>query len=483
MTEKEDMINLFGRTKIYTDELSITPANVVGVLRESFILHSKNSQEIETLYQFYKGNQPILYREKKIRPEINNRIVENRANEIVAFKTGFLCGEPLQCVSRGKTPDISDAITELNDMLVMCNKSTRDKELVEWAYICGQAYRIVVPNKKEINEKIVPRLLNKPVAFSEDEAPFNIYTLDPRFTFSVYSSSLGEPCVMGVKFINRKDGVTVFSIYTDTTYYEVTDWVVTKVEQNMVGAIPIVEYVLNNARLGAFEIVIPILNAINEVQSDRLNAIEQFVQSLIVLYNAEVDDKDVKNIRDAGLITLKSFGENKGDIKEISSELNQTQTQTLVDYMYQTVLNIAGMPNRNGGLSTSDTGSAVVMRDGWQAAEARAKEDELMFKTSENDFLKVVLRIMRDTVGTPLRLADIEVKFTRRNFENILSKSQVLTTMLSNEKIAPILAFTHCGLFSDPEDAAQMSLEHYEAVKTGAKIGEDDGNEPDGIQM
>ena len=120
------------------------------------------------------------------------------------------------------------------------------------------------------------------------------------------------------------------------------------------------------------------------------------------------------------------------------------------------------MPNRNGGLSTSDTGSAVIMRDGHSSAESRFKSDELMVKESERKFLKIILQIIRSTVGTSLKLADIETKFTRRNYENGLVKSQILTTMLANDKIHPSLAFAHCGLFSDPEDAAKMSAEYYE---------------------
>ena len=55
----------------------------------------------------------------------------------------------------------------------------------------------------------------------------------------------------------------------------------------------------------------------------------------------------------------------------------------------------------------------------------------LMFKDSERKFLKLVLRIMRDTVGTPLTLADIEIKFTRRNYENIQGKAQVFVQLNS----------------------------------------------------
>ena len=97
----------------------------------------------------------------------------------------------------------------------------------------------------------------------------------------------------------------------------------------MLGAIPIVEYPLNNARLGAFEIVLPLLDALNEVQSNRLDGISQFIQSLIVLTNADIDDDVAKAIRDAGLIKLKSFGENKAGIDVIAEQLDQQQTQTL----------------------------------------------------------------------------------------------------------------------------------------------------------
>ena len=46
-------------------------------------------------------------------------------------------------------------------------------------------------------------------------------------------------------------------------------------------------------------------------------------------------------------------------VYRIASELNQTNTQTIVDDLEDAYLTICGMPNRNGGSSTSDTGQAV----------------------------------------------------------------------------------------------------------------------------
>lgn len=465
----------FGREKIYTDEPVITSANVVQVLSDALQIHLKNRSDIDYLYRYYRGEQPVLGRVKEIRPEICNKIIENRANEIVTFKTGYLCGEPIQYVSRGSTDNVSEDISVLNDAMLLCGKSTRDKELAEWMYICGTGYRIVLSNADIINTQIVPRLSKGQPIDSLDDAPFEIYTLDPRNTFVVYNSGVGSKPLMAVKYVERKDRKVVYSVYTETEYFEIHEnagtfnFIIQEVQERPLNIIPIFEYPLNDARLGAFEIVLSLLDAINTVQSNRIDGIEQFIQSLIVLYNCDMEDDKARDINKYGLVKLKSFGENKADIKIIAEQLDQQQTQTLIDYMYQTVLNIVGMPNRNGGKSTSDTGSAVIMRDGWEAAEARAKSDELMFKESERKMLKLVLAIMRNTIGTSLRLSDIEIKFTRRNYENLQSKSQVFATLIQTGYCALEEAYAISGISPDPADSAKRGEEWHSKVETERK--------------
>jgi len=466
-----------GRRKIYSDATEITENNVADELSKALVEHGKNSVEIDYLYNYYKGKQPVLNRTKTIRPEINNKMVENRANEIVEFKSGYLCGEPLQYVSRGTSEAITDGINKLNNMMLLCGKPAKDKELSDWMYICGIGCRMIMTNSPYILSDTVPKLKNRRTDFTEDEAPFDIYTLDPRNAFVVYHSGLGEKPVMGVKYVIRQDKKIVYSVYTPTHYFElVSDNLISglrvdtsKTQERPLKAIPIVEYPLNNARQGAFEVVLPLLDAINTVQSNRLDGIEQFIQSLIVLTNAEIEEDKAKLLREAGLITLKSFGENKADLKIIAEQLDQQQTQTLVDYMHQTVLDIVGMPNRNGGNSTSDTGTAVQMRDGWETAEARAKSDEIMFKKAESEFLKIALQIIRGTVGTPLLLSDIEIKFSRRNYANLLTKAQALQIYLacglSNEDALAI-----AGVGTDPLDIAKRMSEVEPPLEVGDAI-------------
>lgn len=438
---------LFGRRVIYTEVPKITDANVIDVLQKAQTVHLMNQADIDYLYWYYRGDQPILYREKQVRPEINNQVVENRANEIVSFKTGYQIGEPIQYVSRGSDDIIASEVLHLNDYMLSEDKPTKDKELVDWGNICGTSYRMVLPDAL--------------ADVDADEAPFEIFTLDPRYTFVIYSVGLGHKPMMAVRYVLREDGTIVFSCWTENRYYEVWNtWSVIHAEDQIFG-IPIIEYPANQARLGAFEIVIPLLDAINMVESNRIDGVEQFVQALMLFHNVDISEDDFEKLRDLGGIKFKDIDSTlKAEIQYLTSEMNQTQTQTLVDSMYNTVLTICGMPNRNGGSSTSDTGSAVIMRDGWSAAEARAKDAELVFKKSEKEFLKLVLRICQDMGNLSLKLSALEIRFTRRNYENIAQKASVLTMMLGCEKIAPELAFTHSGLFSDPQLAYRMSMEY-----------------------
>ena len=444
-------MEMYGRRVITTDAVEITDGNIIAELNKAFDTHRLNRGEIEYLWNYYRGQQPILQRKKTVRPEICNKIVENRANEIVSFKVGYLCGEPIQYVGRNGDESVSQAVAELNEMMFSENKATQDKEVVEWQMIGGVAYRLVLPDSKG----------------EEDDAPFEMFTLDPRDTFVVKSSEVGNRPMFAVKYRVDSENNRICSVYSANWYWRIVGDKIVESKAHALGMIPIFEYPANNARLGAFEIVLPMLDAINNVASNRMDGVEQFIQAFVKFVNCDIDEEQFKALKDLGAIKVKSVDGSAADVSIVTQELNQVQTQTLVDYLYQTVLTICGMPNRNGGSSTSDTGAAVIMRDGWSLAESRAKDSELMFKQAEHEVLKLVLRIIRDTEGLSeeiynLKLKNLSLQFTRRNYENVQSKAQVLVSMLQQNKIHPRLAFTSSGLFTDPESAYQLSKEYSE---------------------
>lgn len=461
---------MYGRKAITTDVSEITSENVVEVLEKAMQTHIFNRNDIDYLWKYYRGEQPILLRKKKVRPEICNKIVENRANEIVSFKVGYLCGEPIQYIGRNADDTVSEGISQLNEMMFSENKATQDKEVVEWQMICGTAYRLVLPDE----------------LIDEDDAPFEMHTLDPRDSFIVYSSEVGKKPMLGVKYWTDEFGQNTYSVYSREMFWKIKDGKIIKKEINPLNMIPIFEYPANNARQGAFEIVLPLLDALNNLVSNRMDGIEQFIQSFIKFINCEIDKEKFTALKEAGAILVKSIDGNNADVDIVESELNQGRTQITKDDIYQTILTICGMPNRNGGTSTSDTGAAVLLRDGWSLAEARAKDSELMFKRAEQNVLRLVLQICRNAEGVPaevcnLKLKDIALQFTRRNYEAIQSKSQVLVSMLQQPKIHPRLAFESSGLFVDPERAYSLSMQYFDeqSKKVIGKTDNTDDNTDD----
>ena len=444
-----DTRTMYGRRIITTDVAEITADNVVDVLTNAMMIHEKNRDEIEYLWKYFKGEQPILSRSKTVRPEICNKIVENRANEIVSFKVGYLCGEPIQYIGRNSDQAIGSGVGTLNEYMFLVDKPALDQEVVEWGMICGTANRMVLANENYDAES--------------DEAPFDMFTLDPRDSFVVYSNEVKRKRMMGVKYNTDKLGDKTFSVYTDNMVYIINGGKVTEAAGHALGVVPIFEYPANNARLGAFEIVLPLLDSINNIESNRMDGIEQFVQAFVKFINCDITKDDFEALKDLGAIKVKSVDGQQADVDIVTNELNQQQTQTLKEDIYKAILSICGLPSMSDG-STSDSSNngAVILKNGWQGAETRAKDSEMMFKRSEKEMLRLVLRLCEGLADFKLKLKDIDMKFTRRNYDNIQSKSQVLVAMLQQPKVHPLLAFTHCGMFSDPESAYTMSNAYYE---------------------
>ena len=113
------------------------------------------------------------------------------------------------------------------------------------------------------------------------------------------------------------------------------------------------------------------------------------------------------------------------------------------------------MPSQgNANSSDSSNTGAMIVKNGWWNAEARSLETEGRWKQSETEFLKIVLKICRESnVLDKLAVSDVEPKFGRRSYEDLLVKTQSFST-LTSAGCPPIQAFTFSKLSKDPESDA-----------------------------
>lgn len=436
--------NSYGRQVIYTNAENIDNTNIVKEVGKAYSIHLKNRTEIDYLERYYKGDQPILYRKKKVRPEINNKVVENHALEIVEHKAAENFGEPVQYVLKGTDETTKEAksieLNDLNDYNEMEAKDEIDIQMARDRSICGTSYKFHYNRKNP----------------TDDEAPYGIDREDPKETFVVYSSGIGHKAMFSCQIRKDKDNQQYFFCYTDKMWYKVQNGKMAESGRNGIKKIPVVEYPNNFYRLSDIEIVITVLDAINKMQSDRMNGIEQFIQSFVKFLNCEMSGDEWEKLREEGALTVKSNGNGaKADVEIMSDELDQQQSQIAKDDLYENMLIVEGMPDRQEN-SGGDTGQAVVMRNGFYFSEKRAEISEPPYKKAERESIKIVLNILRIKGMTSLTLKDIEIKITRSKMDNMSVKAQVFQ-MLVQGGIDPKVAIKVCSLFSDPEEVYLQS--------------------------
>lgn len=443
-----DYRTMNGRKRIYSNYSEINDDNVLEVLGKSLSTHKLNAEQIEYLYNYYKGNQPVFSRKKEVRSDIKNFVMRNIAYEIVEFKKGYNFGNGVQYVKRGacidkkqKTND--DAITALNELMMTQDKETLDLELGESILIAGIGHRFIKAVKaKEISE-----------------SPFEISTMDSTKTFVVYNSGIGEKPLMSVSISIDEEGKEFYFIYTPSAIYQTRNDGEFNVESNPLGMIPVIEYNLNPSRIGAFEPVITQLDAINTIESNRVDAIEQIVQSILVFENCDIDDIAFEQLKKDLAIKVRGDAGNPARIYYVSPDLNQDQTQTALDDMYTSVLTTCCVPDRNASAG-GNTGAALQVAEGWASAEARAKSDMIMFKKPERQFLRVAMNFINiSTLDYPCKnlcIGDIDIKADREKNQNLLTKTQGLLNLLE-AGVDPAIACANVGLFNDPQLVADSS--------------------------
>jgi SPP1 family phage portal protein len=448
-----------GRQVIRTG-VDVTLENVVRVLESAMSVHAYNKGQIDFLHKYYLGNQPIYSRVKFIRPNINSRIAENMAYMAVRVITGYTFGKPVQYVQR--RGEKAEQIGELNAIMEDEAKALVDMTVAKHQSICGTAYKLIVADP-----------------YGGDEHPIMIRALDPSNTFVVYSAGAEEEPVMGVSYYDVPDAqnslsVRHFDIYTKNQYYHLSGepgqyqrLSMDIVKPHSLGDIPIIEFPNGTFRLGDFEPALPIMDAINELDSDRINSVAQFVQAYMKFVNCQLDEEAFNEAKRLGAFMVRSEEGLPADIDFITAALDQNDSETLASRLDDKASDIIGIPQRTarpGG--ASDTGAAVTLRDGWADLETVAVDKENSFRPQERRMLRIALNILHTyNILSDLGISDVEVKFIRNRSDNLLVKSQSYMNLRSAQ-MNDLDALQAVSLFTDhAEVAARNKADKEEAME------------------
>jgi len=473
-----------GRRIVYWNPVEVTSGNILGIIENTMIVHEVNRSEMMYLREYEKGNQPIFYRVKKVRENINVKCMANYAHMITDFKVGYEFSAPYMFYQRAKDDfrktDVKQddkRVANLNEMLWEQGKPGKDIELAYDFKTTGLGYMLAFPKQDETDEI----------------APFDLLVLNPLNTYCVYSNDVHRRKMLAVTYsVDQTTAVKHITAYTKDWIWEIEGGAIINQMPNMIGIIPIVEFRNNHNRQACFEPVIPLCDALNISNSDRVNDLAQYVQAILWLNNCKIDDDQRDALNDYGFIQTSSTADGKdAKVTYVTVSLNQADTQALIDYMYAQMLEIAGVPGRDTAKG-GNTGSAILLSNGWQIAETMAKNMEMMFSAQEMELLDVIIAIIRNTPGMDegmkqLKRSDVLVKSPRNKTYDLVSRTSALANLI-NIGVDPLKAFTVVDIFDDAQQVTMDSIDMIRKIllsktdKSGTSPSMGDGNPVDGVR-
>lgn len=447
---------LYGRRKIEYDS-EITAKNVVEAIKETQSVHAMNKIEMEYLYNMYLGSIESV-QSRRPGEIIRNVAITNYAYVIANFDKNYFLSDPVSVVNAGSS-DKSEDIEQLNKIYEMASKQRYDEAIAKDFVITGQGLRLVIPNQNYSKET------------QDFESPVKIISVNPKRGYVIYSTDVMSEPLAGVIITYKGyqseggDFYDTYTVYTKTQIFTVENNQVTKKKANTLRMIPLIEFLNEEERLGSFEPVHTLIEKASLEMSMRLDGSQQKVDAYLIGENIEMSDEDLEKSKKQKFISFPTTKENPGKLYYISPETNQSDEQILFESLHDTIFEITSLPQSAGRIRSLGNNGASLISEGWQNSELKAKGREELWKQGEIATLKLTLRICR-AFGLLKNLSpyDVDFKFNRRNYENVLSKAQVLSTLLPKGfMLDPESIISASGLWIDEETVYNRSVQYTKA--------------------
>lgn len=452
-------MKMTGRRRIFTDEKRIDAENIVPVLRKAYGQHKENIRQITYLLEYEAGIHPgIRDREKKIRPDINYKVVDNVAHYVTRFHVGYFWGTPAMYIQRGdneihETPhEIEDAgIGGLNEMLRNGEDiSYKRQHIAKFVEKTGIGHSMVdIMTADEFGDD---PLIDKNGHYIGSLC--HVYSLDSRYTFCVYYNGVNQPMVLGVTYVKKQNGRLHFTCYTDEYIFEIENWEVTNVQgdgmritPNLLGMIPIVEWNRDTDITGCFEHCLSDMDSLDVDVSDFTNNSTQRTQDIWWGHNIELPEDTDGNPKEPKsgewVLTYTPQGLNdRGSDAKIAPLANTYDSASALSQMYRRfnhILQKCYVPIQNESSGGGSTGTAMDMSAGWSAAELDALEEQNVIEYAVRRELKLILKAITFVpesvlpMDNPIRqvhYTDIDVHFSRRRNYDLSVKANAFATLV-----------------------------------------------------
>lgn len=352
------------------------------------------------LYDAYEGKGAIT---RRIRGQglPNNRLSHAFPRYITTMAAGYLTGRPIQYGG-----DQEEGVQMLRRLYGACDVDSVDAELARDASICGKGICIV---------------------YADEMARPRAATLDPRQAFVVYDDTVEHRAMLGVHFYARRgetgrpEGMHIYAYTPDACLHWTSranagpsgepEWT-----PSFFDSVPMVEFWNNADERGDFEPVLSLIEAYDQLESDRMNDKQQFTDAILLLTGCVLENDDPDDARTPAqkLIEEKTLSLPDSDAKAqwLVKQSDEAGTEIFKNALRADIHKMSMVPDLTDEQFAYNS-SGVAMRYKLLGLEQLTADKERWFREGLRCRLRLFARYMQLTSMAQLDPERVTMTFTR----------------------------------------------------------------------
>lgn len=403
--------------------------------------HKKLSVDLKKLKDYYLGKHKVL-NHKRREGQPNFKPVCNHAKDIADTSTGYFMGNAIK-YSNTADGDLDRLLREFD----AADVDEVDSENAINMAIYGRSYEYIY--------------------VKEDENELGVRVIEPENTFIVLDDTIERVPLFAVYYYQIENAVDKevayrAEVFTQNFHYSLilkgdeADKVMPEPVEHNLGSIPVIEYRNNIFMIGDFEQQINLIDAYNSLMGNRVNDKEQAIESILVLYGAQLADTSeeakeaMKILREEGLLELPL------DAKAafLTNTLDESSVEVLRKALKEDIYTFSHVPNLTDEHFAGNT-SGVAM-------EFKLLGLEMITKAKEKHYIKALRQRIKifayyhNLTQIYDNAKSIVPQFSRGLPKNLLELSQIISNLKDKVSLRQLISLLP---FVEDPDAELEALE------------------------
>ena len=399
------------------DELSTS--DIITLMYEI----EKFDNKYKTNSDYYYGKHAILNRTFDDTSKPNNKVVTNIPKYITQVRTGYFSSAPMSMDSINESY-ISDVRTILdnNDFKHIFS------QLDTYCSIYGHAFLVM---------------------YLDDNGEIRIRPQKPTEWIMVYDNSLEQKPKFAIRYYCWLDDIDNQQMYDielwtdkEIIVYEGSPMTLQEVSRrdHYFGRLPVIEFMENESRHGAYEDVINLIDCYELMLSDTANTVSYFSDCYLILEGMDqTDPEEIEQMKNNRILlipegTSASF---------LQKNINETYNENLIKRLQEQIFVVACTPLLSDS-SFSSNSSGVAIQFKLYSMEKSIQNKENIFNAGFNKMFELIKTILNIRGATYTEEDKILLTFTRSlplDLTSLADSISKLRGVVSNKTLMSQLDF------------------------------------------